>query len=82
MRQDDHFDAGLTQLGISQAQSHYDEYQKKFDGVELVVSSPLSRAIQTADLVLSPENGLLVEENDTTLHRFHPQRICVEDFRY
>jgi len=58
MREDDEFDADLTPLGVSQGQSvkaRYLQLQK----VELVVSSPLSRALKTADLAMCPEEGLL-----------------------
>ena len=58
MREDDEFDADLTPLGVSQGQSvkaRYLQLQK----VELVVSSPLSRALKTEDLAICPEEGLL-----------------------
>lgn len=67
MRQDDVLDAPLTDLGIQQAlavnQTH------SWDQLDLIVASPLSRAIATADVIVPPDN-------DTTI-----KRVCVEDFR-
>lgn len=61
MREDDVLDAGLTALGREQAKS----IQFKDKDISLVVSSPLSRALETADLVY-PMQG---------------QRVCCEVFR-
>jgi broad specificity phosphatase PhoE len=63
MRQDDALDADLTDLGEKQANSA----RFNWDGLQLVVSSPLSRAIRTADLVVPPSDGI--------------KRVVVEDFR-
>jgi broad specificity phosphatase PhoE len=66
MRQDDSLDSPLTDIGKNQARNVYDQTVKLLEGrIQLVVSSPLSRAIQTADLAIP-----LVEN-----------RVCVEGFR-
>mmetsp|Transcript_7723 Transcript_7723/g.21482 ORF Transcript_7723/g.21482 Transcript_7723/m.21482 type:complete len:303 (+) Transcript_7723:1-909(+) len=54
MRQDDHLDAPLTKLGIEQAKEGEARYGHLMQDVDLVVSSPLSRAVQTADMILPP----------------------------
>ena len=69
MREDDAFDAKLTSLGESQGRKAGEVYQHKMQHVELVVSSPLSRAILTADLAANPDD------------RKFSNRICVENFR-
>ena len=55
MKEDDAFDADLTDLGRAQAR----ETRQSVDasGVELVVSSPLSRALDTAMLVMPDETA-------------------------
>jgi broad specificity phosphatase PhoE len=66
MRQDDSLDSALTDVGKSQASNVYDQTVKSLEkSIQLVVSSPLSRAIETADLAIP-----LVEN-----------RVCVEYFR-
>eukprot|EP00933_Yihiella_yeosuensis_P034537 TRINITY_DN28007_c0_g1_i1.p1 TRINITY_DN28007_c0_g1~~TRINITY_DN28007_c0_g1_i1.p1 ORF type:complete len:244 (+),score=45.71 TRINITY_DN28007_c0_g1_i1:135-866(+) len=55
MALDDAFDAPLTDTGVSQATAAGDKFGRQgghLAGVQLVVSSPLSRALDTADLVL------------------------------
>mmetsp|Transcript_21450 Transcript_21450/g.31076 ORF Transcript_21450/g.31076 Transcript_21450/m.31076 type:complete len:338 (+) Transcript_21450:815-1828(+) len=78
IRQDDEYDAPLTTLGEQQAQSVHAKYakvdQNPFRGVDLVVSSPLSRALQTADLALPPHTSTNTDENNA-------RRICLEPFR-
>ena len=54
MRQDDHLDAPLTKLGIEQAKEGNVQYGHLLQDAELVVSSPLSRAVQTADTIVPP----------------------------
>jgi len=54
MRQDDCLDAPLTTLGIEQAKEGQARYGHLLRDVQLVVSSPLSRALQTADAILPP----------------------------
>lgn len=73
MKEDDAFDADLTPLGINQALEQKEKNQHRLQHVELVVSSPLSRAIKTADLTICPQEGLLNGK--------FPTRICVEHFR-
>jgi len=73
MKEDDAFDADLTHLGINQALEQKKKNEHRLQQVELIVSSPLSRAIKTADLTICPEKGL-------SNGRF-PTRICVEHFR-
>jgi broad specificity phosphatase PhoE len=64
MREDDVLDAPLTDLGKEQAKSVH--LPTKSD-INLVVSSPLSRALRTADNVYSPSRGA--------------NRVCCEHFR-
>jgi len=63
MKQDDVLDAPLTEKGKKEALSI-----TPIPNVGLVVSSPLSRALETADLV-------------SNIQQQHPKRICVEEFR-
>jgi broad specificity phosphatase PhoE len=63
MRQDDVLDAPTTDLGKEQARALRDQHS--WDHVDLVVSSPLSRALETADVIAPP----------------NIKRVCVEDFR-
>ncbi len=67
MQEDDQFDADLTPLGVKQAEVGRKNHGHLLNGVDLVVSSPLSRAIKTADLIMSPESN--------------PKRICIESLR-
>lgn len=52
MKEDDAFDAELTELGRRQARDASAQLGDSMDGVEAVVASPLSRALDTAMLVL------------------------------
>ena len=52
MKEDDAFDAELTELGRQQAREASARLGGSMGGVELVVCSPLSRALDTAILVL------------------------------
>ena len=66
MRKDDSLDAELTELGRSQAKAVLAQHgQKLEERLQLCVSSPLSRALQTADATVP----------------FVEQRLCVEAFR-
>merc|ERR1719491_1741781 len=47
MKQDDAFDADLTPLGEEQAIQGRAKYESELEGVELVVSSPLTRTLKT-----------------------------------
>lgn len=71
MQEDDQFDAELTPLGIEQAIEGKKKYGHLLLGVDLVVSSPLSRALKTADLTICPENGI---ESSV-------KRVCIESLR-
>jgi broad specificity phosphatase PhoE len=68
MRQDDALDADLTDLGRDQAKSVSTVRDLTID---LVVSSPLSRALETADLVYPPK----------TTGTATTKRVSMEDFR-
>mmetsp|Transcript_32660 Transcript_32660/g.55688 ORF Transcript_32660/g.55688 Transcript_32660/m.55688 type:complete len:345 (-) Transcript_32660:831-1865(-) len=70
MELDDAHDAELTDLGENQAQTARERYA--LSDVELVVSSPLSRALRTADLVHPPS-----ESSESAKRR----RIAIEHFR-
>jgi broad specificity phosphatase PhoE len=93
MREDDAFDAPLTPKGIQQAITARTENSLKLNGVQLVVSSPLSRALCTADLAIHPKhahddddgNDTVVDDdsntNNTTTVTGATNRICIEEFR-
>jgi broad specificity phosphatase PhoE len=68
MGEDDAFDSPLTELGEKQALSagRQEHIKHALNDVEMVVSSPFSRALKTADLVH--------QRGDT-------KRVCIEDFR-
>eukprot|EP00591_Stephanopyxis_turris_P008401 CAMPEP_0195512472 /NCGR_PEP_ID=MMETSP0794_2-20130614/4417_1 /TAXON_ID=515487 /ORGANISM="Stephanopyxis turris, Strain CCMP 815" /LENGTH=262 /DNA_ID=CAMNT_0040640261 /DNA_START=100 /DNA_END=888 /DNA_ORIENTATION=- len=85
MKEDDELDAALTALGQSQARkvAECPQASRALNGVDLVVSSPLSRALHTADLALPPPPQ---NKKDSTLpHECdgekQPNRICLEHFR-
>lgn len=68
MKEDDELDADLTEIGREQARAK----ARRWEGIELVVCSPLSRAIETATLIFGDQlpfvsyeglrewNGLLI----------------------
>jgi len=68
MGEDDAFDSPLTELGEKQAihAGRQEHIKHALNDVEMVVSSPFSRALKTADLVH--------QRGDT-------KRVCLEDFR-
>jgi broad specificity phosphatase PhoE len=85
MRQDDVLDADLTELGKEQAkkchQMHFSrrEEQNQHQNqdhchhlVDLIVSSPLSRALETAELVYP---------TTTSTTKSFISKVCLEDFR-
>lgn len=79
MEKDDCLDADLTQLGEHQAQQHQPILTKSNHPIQLVVSSPLSRALKTADLAFPPHH-----HDSTSLANGssnNVSRICKEDFR-
>ena len=78
MQEDDQFDAELTLLGIDQAKASRQKNRHLLLDVDLVVSSPLSRALKTADLTICPEQG--IDRHDESSRR-HPKRICYEEWR-
>ena len=67
MRQDDVLDAPTTDLGKQQALAVQQGHS--WDHIHLIVSSTLSRALETADIIVPPTN------NDKI------KRVCVETFR-
>jgi len=79
MKEDDKFDAELTELGEKQAMDGRIMHQNRLTDVDLVVSSPLSRAMKTADLTLCPERG--VQSSFPLNATKHPKRICLEELR-
>lgn len=73
MLQDDVFDAPLTELGRQQALSlglGVKDTQSWDECLDLIVSSPLSRALETGDVIVPPNDNC---------ERI--KRVCVEDFR-
>jgi len=66
MRQDDSLDSELTELGRLQAKNVCETFNSHWGDFDLVVSSPLSRALQTAELAVPPNIQ---------------NRLCYEDFR-
>ena len=92
MRQDDSLDSPLTEHGREQATAVYKRYGHHYaDTVELVVSSPLSRALETANLALPPvvDDDDKDDDDDTkdnnsissSSSRLVTKRVCYEDFR-
>jgi broad specificity phosphatase PhoE len=77
MRDDDAFDSPLTELGEQQATQAGNELRQALHNIDMVVSSPLSRALRTADLVLPPPSPI----ESSTLQSITPRRICVEELR-
>ena len=72
MEEDDAYDADLTSLGEEQAKEagSQEHIRDSLQNIDMIVSSPLSRAIRTADLVhSSPKNKL------------PPKRVAIEEFR-
>ena len=65
MKEDDEFDAPLTDLGRNQALGGGSKHRERLDNIDLLVSSPLSRAIVTADLSI----------------KSHEKKIAVDNFR-
>lgn len=67
MRLDDSLDSPLTQLGQEQGASVGKKYRHLLAGVEMVISSPLSRCLDTANLVAptstTPTRLRVVHEN-------------------
>ena len=97
MREDDALDADLTEVGRDQArrahQLHFASHSTAYDGptpsFDYVVSSPLSRAIDTADLIypvsssdtLDEEANTRIESTPAPTPTKPPRRVCLEAFR-
>jgi broad specificity phosphatase PhoE len=81
MRQDDALDADLTELGREQARQCHDKHFRALllseQKVQLVVSSSLSRAIETAELVYPAASAA----SAATAPASHVPRISLEHFR-
>lgn len=73
MHEDDSYDADLTALGEKQAKEAGSHRHVKdvLQNVEMIVSSPLSRAIRTADLFHGNQNPAAAP----------PKRVAIEHFR-
>lgn len=69
MKEDDAFDADLTPLGRLQASDAATQHQESTRAVQLVVSSPLSRALDTAMLVLPQATRRRFVANDNLRER-------------
>jgi len=63
MKDDDSLDAELTPLGRQQAREVHLTHKAALAGVDVVVSSPLSRALQTADLAAPTVARRVVHES-------------------
>ncbi|KAL9179329.1 hypothetical protein ACHAXT_008619 [Thalassiosira profunda] len=81
MEEDDQFDAALTELGESQATEagRRAHVRHALRNVEMVVSSPLTRALMTADLVHPPPIATDAQTNNASEPT--PRRVCIEEFR-
>ena len=80
MRLDDVLDAELTPLGIEQAQQTKLIVQPYSHDWQLIVSSPLSRALQTADGIVTP-SSFQRTTTPTTTTTTTLKRISCEYFR-
>jgi len=86
MRQDDSLDSPLTELGRQQARAVHDQYGHwlRQSRLQLIVSSPLSRALETADRAFphnSHNNQCLDNTNNSNGEDMMARRICYENFR-
>jgi broad specificity phosphatase PhoE len=63
MRQDDSLDADLTDLGRTQAQQVHEIHRGALSSLDAVISSPLSRALHTADLAAPHVSIRVVDES-------------------
>eukprot|EP00571_Detonula_confervacea_P003871 CAMPEP_0172323230 /NCGR_PEP_ID=MMETSP1058-20130122/48215_1 /TAXON_ID=83371 /ORGANISM="Detonula confervacea, Strain CCMP 353" /LENGTH=320 /DNA_ID=CAMNT_0013039183 /DNA_START=46 /DNA_END=1008 /DNA_ORIENTATION=- len=72
MEEDDSFDAALTELGENQARDagRQGHVRHALRNVEMIVSSPMSRALNTADLV-----------HPVSTKASMPRRVAIEDWR-
>ncbi len=76
MGEDDAFDSSLTELGENQATHAGRQLRDALLNIDMVVSSPLSRALRTADLVFPP-----TDTSQYSAGLIKPRRVCVEDLR-
>lgn len=83
MEEDDQLDSALTELGERQAAEagRRGSVKRALRNVDLVVSSPLSRCLRTADLVHSPSPPSSTSRGDGGASPPPPRRVFVEDFR-
>jgi len=96
MKEDDALDAPLTALGLEQAKrvTHDLALASKLRSVDLIVSSPLSRALHTANLVIPPisEKEIIEDVHNDSNNpdnkrlevnggQHEPSRICINSFR-
>lgn len=93
MEEDDEYDAALTKLGEHQAKEAGRRrlIQHALRDVDMIVSSPLSRALKTADLISPPIPHTPPHAQSLSAATFSspfegegkgaPRRICVEEFR-
>ena len=90
MDEDDEYDAALTRLGEDQATEAggRGHVRRALRDVEMIASSPLSRALRTADLIFphrapphptSSESQLSPSPSEGA--NGMPRRVCVEEFR-
>lgn len=99
MKEDDVLDATLTPLGVEQAKGVMRDklLASKLRSLDLIISSPLSRALQTANFVLPPPSyerkmtnddkicsnneNVIVKDSDINCSKQKPSRICLNEFR-
>jgi broad specificity phosphatase PhoE len=90
MEEDDSYDAALTELGEDQASEagRRGHVRLALRDVDMIASSPLSRALRTADLIFPPHtsppsssSALRSSSPFEGANNGTPKRICVEEFR-
>ncbi len=93
MEEDDEYDAALTKMGEDQAieAGRRRRIQHALRDVDMIVSSPLSRALKTADLISPPTSYTSRHTPSLIAPRLSspfegeangaPRRVCVEEFR-
>lgn len=79
-------DSNLTSKGWSQAHALRDHVESSVNGIELVISSPLTRALETASGTFGRAEGrdvLMMEQHDiVNAQSSHPTLYCFKDVRY
>jgi broad specificity phosphatase PhoE len=90
MEEDDEYDAALTRLGEDQAAEAGGKghVRRALRDVDMIVSSPLSRALRTADLIFPhrappppPTSASQLSPSPSEGANGTPRRVCVEEFR-